>query len=126
MGVDIRQQRPYRAALASEDTDSGFFAGPPFKLQVMNHDSEKFVNMLRYAPDGSFYAPVDAGGKIFLYDGKEGSLKHEINGGEDKAHAGGIYGLSWSADSKQFITASADKTVKQWDAESNKLVKTFT
>lgn len=51
----------------------------------------------RYAPDGSLYATVDAGGKIYIYDGKEGTFKNELNGGEPKAHAGGIYGLSWCA-----------------------------
>ena len=37
---------------------------------------------------------------------------HELNGGEATAHKGGIYGCSFSADSKRIITASADKTVK--------------
>ena len=37
----------------------------------------------------------------------------------------GVYALSWSADNKRFITASADMTVKMWDAEARALVATF-
>lgn len=48
----------------------------------------------------------------FVYEGKEGTLMHELNGGEDAAHKGGIYGVSWSEDNKRLITCSADKTVK--------------
>jgi WD40 repeat protein len=39
---------------------------------------------------------------------------------------GGVYGLAWSPDGSRFITASADKTVKLWDAAANSLLTTFT
>lgn len=31
--VDIKQTRPYRLALASDDTCGSFFEGPPFKFK---------------------------------------------------------------------------------------------
>jgi WD40 repeat protein len=37
----------------------------------------------------------------------------ELNG-----HTLGVYSVSWSPDSQQLITASADKTVRLWDAAS--------
>ena len=41
------------------------------------------------------------------------------------AHAGGIYGVSWSPDGKQLLSASGDKTCKVWDVETRKVVRTF-
>ena len=41
------------------------------------------------------------------------------------AHAGGIYGVSWSPDGKQLLSASGDKTCKVWDIETRKVVRTF-
>ena len=34
--VDYRSERPFRIVTASEDTEVGFFAGPPFKLSHFN------------------------------------------------------------------------------------------
>lgn len=121
-GIDIKPCRPYRLVTAGEDTEVGFFAGPPFKRDKMIKDNAKFVNGVRYSPDGTYFVTADAGGKIFLYDGKDGSLKHEIG---PNAHSGGCYGVSWSADSKHFVSCSADKTIKIWDAEANKNTVTF-
>jgi hypothetical protein len=85
--------------------------------------------------------------KGFVYDAKEGTLLGELDAAG--AHTAGtfkqflfvfmfgsnifrffflvvgIYGASWSPDSKQIFTASADKTCKLWDAETRKLVRTF-
>ena len=123
---DIKQQRPYRLATGSEDTDVGFYQNVPFKKDHFNTEPNKYVNAVRYSPDGEFFVAADSGGKIYLYDGKEGKFVSEINGGEAQAHKGGIYGISWSSDSKRFMSASADKSVKIWDAGANKCVTTFT
>lgn len=110
--IDFKQNRPYRVVTGSEDTDVGFYQGPPFKLDHLNKDHGNFVNSVRFAPDGSFFASGGADGRAFLYDGKEGKLVAEVGGGSAPAHTAGIYAISWSPDSKRFITASADKTVK--------------
>lgn len=34
--VDYRPERPFRIVTASEDTEVGFFAGPPFKYHHLN------------------------------------------------------------------------------------------
>lgn len=47
-------------------------------------------------------------------------------GGDAGAHKSGIYGVAWSPDSTKVLTASADKTVKLWDVESNAVLTTFT
>ena len=41
----------------------------------------------------------------FLYEGKDSELIAEISDGK-AAHAGGIYGVSWSPGGKQLLSAS--------------------
>lgn len=123
--IDIKQQRPYRLVTASEDTDVGFYAGPPFKRSTMNTEAGKFVNCVRFSPDGAVYVTGDASGKCFVYDGKEGTFKHELNGGAASAHGGGVYGISFGTNPGHVMTCSADKTVKVWDVEANSLLTEF-
>mmetsp|Transcript_149122 Transcript_149122/g.211924 ORF Transcript_149122/g.211924 Transcript_149122/m.211924 type:complete len:600 (+) Transcript_149122:24-1823(+) len=123
--LDIKQQRPYRLVTAGEDCEVGFYANVPFKRQAMLTDHKKYVNCARYSPNGELFVTADAGGKAFVYDGKEGTVKGELNGGEASAHKGGIYGISWLDDSRQLLTCSADKTCRLWDVVDNKLITTF-
>ena len=109
---DFKIERPFRVVTASEDTDTGFYAGPPFKLDHLNTEHTNFVNSVRFSPDGKFYVSGGADGRAFLYDGREGKLVAEVGGGAEPAHKAGIYAVSWSPDSKRFISASADKSVK--------------
>eukprot|EP00123_Amoebidium_parasiticum_P017958 comp24046_c0_seq1/m.43132 comp24046_c0_seq1/g.43132 ORF comp24046_c0_seq1/g.43132 comp24046_c0_seq1/m.43132 type:complete len:600 (-) comp24046_c0_seq1:168-1967(-) len=113
--IDLKQSRPYRAATASEDCQSAFFQGPPFKFSHSHKDHTRFVNCVRFSPDGNFYATASSDGQVFLYDGKTGEKKGQIG---EPAHKGSVMGLAWSPDSKQLLTASADKTVKLWNIES--------
>ncbi|XP_064199929.1 WD repeat-containing protein 1 [Anguilla rostrata] len=121
--VDIKSSRPYRLATGSDDQTSAFFEGPPFKFKVMMTDHSRFVNCVRFSPDGNRYATAASDGKIFVYDGKTGDKLASLGG--EKAHEGGIYAISWSGDSSQLISASGDKTVKLWDVAGNTAVTTF-
>lgn len=40
-------------------------------------------------------------------------------------HAGPVNSVSWSADGRFYLTASDDKTLKIWDAATNKVIKTL-
>ena len=88
-------------------------------------DHNRYCQSVRYSPDGNFWASAGFDGKIFLYEGKESELICEIQEGDKNAHGGGIYALSWSGNSKSFLSCSGDKTCKIWDVETKKSTTTF-
>jgi len=53
--------------------------------------------------------------QAFVYDGKTGEKVGELG---DPAHKGGIYGVSFSSNSLEVLTVSADKTAKIWNMEN--------
>ena len=121
--VSIRQQRPLRAATASDDSSMVFLHGAPFKYQTKLGGLHKgYVYGVGFSPDGSHLVSVGADRRIQLYDGKTGEATVQLGEGE---HKGSIFGVSWAKDSKRFVTASADQTVKLWDVESGKAVQTW-
>ncbi|CAM4553817.1 unnamed protein product [Caretta caretta] len=121
--VDIKQTRPYRIVTGSDDNCGAFFEGPPFKFKFTISDHSRFVNCVRFSPDGNRFATSSADGQIFVYDGKTGERVCALGG--NKAHDGGIYAISWSPDSSHLLSASGDKTAKIWDVGANSLVSTF-
>ncbi|KAK6319597.1 hypothetical protein J4Q44_G00108080 [Coregonus suidteri] len=121
--VDIKQTRPYRLVSGSDDNCGAFFEGPPFKFKFSITDHSRFVNCVRFSPDGNRFCTAGADGQIFLYDGKTGEKIGALGG--TKAHEGGVYAVSWSPDSSQLISASGDKTVKLWDVGTSTALTTF-
>ncbi|KFO25761.1 WD repeat-containing protein 1 [Fukomys damarensis] len=147
--VDIKQSRPYRLVTGSDDNCAAFFEGPPFKFKftIGDHgrfvncvrfspdgnrfatasadgqDHGRFVNCVRFSPDGNRFATASADGQIFIYDGKTGEKVCSLGG--SKAHDGGIYAISWSPDSTHLLSASGDKSSKIWDVSANSVVSTF-
>ncbi|KNE59196.1 hypothetical protein AMAG_03519 [Allomyces macrogynus ATCC 38327] len=121
--VSIRPNRPFRAVTCSDDMTVNFYHGTPYKFTHSLSDHSRFVSTVRYSPSGAYFASGALDGKIFLYDGAAGTKVKEITA--ENAHAGGIFALSWSADSRQFITSSADATVKLWDVETSQVVTTW-
>ncbi|KAH0538118.1 hypothetical protein FGG08_005280 [Glutinoglossum americanum] len=121
--VAIRQQRPLRAATASNDTNVVFFHGAPFRFNnSLVNEHVNSIYGIEFSPDGSLLVSVGADKRIWLYDGKTGEPKGQIGEGE---HKGSIFGISWARDSKKFVTASADQTVKIWDVESGKAARSW-
>jgi len=91
-----------------------FFAGPPFKLDHSNPTHTNFVNVVRYSGSGDKVVSVGSDKKIQLYDGTTG----EPTIAATNAHEGGIYGAAFNSDGSLLVTASADKTLKVWDASN--------
>lgn len=120
---DFKQTRPYRVATGAEDNLACWFEGPPFKFKKSIKDHTRFVNCVRFSPDGNKLVTVSSDKTGFIYDGKTGDQVSKL--GSTGAHTAGIYSATWSPDSKKILTASADKTCKLWDAESGECTKTI-
>ena len=117
--VDFKPTRPLRAVVASEDNSVCYFEGPPFKWKRTLAEHERFVNAVRYAPNGERFASGGADGKLVVYEGKSGDTLWSMA----NAHAGSIYGLCWDPTSAMILTVSGDKTAKLWNVDQQALVK---
>eukprot|EP00099_Drosophila_melanogaster_P027601 NP_729891.1 flare, isoform B [Drosophila melanogaster] len=120
--ADFRPARPFRIVTGSEDNTIAVFEGPPFKFKMTKQDHSRFVQAVRYSPDGKFFASAGFDGKVFLYDGTSSELVGEFG---SPAHKGGVYALAWKPDSTQLLTCSGDKTCRLWTVESRELVSEF-
>lgn len=112
-GVAYKPSRPFRIATGSDDTKVNFFEGPPFKYVDTPKQHERFVLVVKYAPDGERFLTASSDMSLCVFEGKEGKL---LIG--QKVHKGSIFGAAWSPDSKQIFTASGDKSVKVFDAST--------
>ncbi|KAH7887030.1 WD40-repeat-containing domain protein [Phlebopus sp. FC_14] len=120
--VSIRQTRPFRAATAGDDGLIIFHQGPPFKYSLSIRTHTKFVQDVKYSPNGERFASVGSDFKVFLYDGKEGTTIAELT---DSSHKGSIMACSWNPDSSSFMTSSLDRSVKLWDIQSQRVTRTW-
>ncbi|KYQ99716.1 WD40 repeat-containing protein [Tieghemostelium lacteum] len=125
LSCDVKSSRPFRAATGAEDFQINWFEGPPFKFNKnLQGEHQRFVNCVRFSPDGNKLVTVGSDKRGVVFDGKTGDKLVELQA--DSAHTGGIYCVSWSNDNQRFLTASADKTCKVWDSTSGMCLKTFT
>uniref|UniRef100_A0A0V0G6W9 Actin-interacting protein 1 n=1 Tax=Triatoma dimidiata TaxID=72491 RepID=A0A0V0G6W9_TRIDM len=119
---DFRPARPFRIITGSEDNTIGVFEGPPFKFKMTKQDHSRFVQAVRYSPNGNLFASAGFDGKVFLYDGMSADLISEMG---SPAHKGGVYGVAWKPDGTQLLTSSGDKTCRLWDVETKTVVSEF-
>jgi len=125
LSVAYKPTRPFRIATAQEDMQCFFYAGPPFKFtHKFQGEHTRYPNLIRFSPDGEFCITVGADSKIFVLDGKSLEKVNEL--ASPDGHKGAIYSFAWSPDSKQILTASADKTAKIWNVADGSVETTFT
>ncbi|KAH3760288.1 WD40 repeat protein 2 [Pelomyxa schiedti] len=122
MACDYRPARPFKIVTGGEDAGVNFFDGPPFRFKKAFKEHTRFVNALKFSPDGSKFISASSDKKVFIFDGKTGDKLAEA----ETVHKLGVYAAAWSPDGTQFMTASADKTVIFWDAASGRPVKVLT
>ncbi|KAL7750782.1 WD40 repeat-like protein [Sorochytrium milnesiophthora] len=122
--VSVRQQRPFRAATCSDDMTVNFYHGAPYKFNMSITDHTRFVQAVKFSPDGALFATAGSDSKIFLYDGSTGAKVKELSSAEG-SHTGSVFALSWSPDSKSLMSSSGDMTVKLWDVAAAKVQTSF-
>ncbi|KAL2462834.1 transducin family protein/WD-40 repeat family protein [Forsythia ovata] len=123
----FKPTRPFRIVTCGEDFLVNFYEGPPFKFKLSHRDHLNFVNCVRFSPDGSKFITVGSDKKGLIYDAKSGEKIGELS--SEDGHSGSIYAVSWSSDSKQVLTVSADKSAKIWEISEDgngKVKKTLT
>lgn len=52
--------------------------GPPFKFKMTKAEHTRFVQSVRYSPNGEQFATGGFDGKVFIYDGKSSDLVGEL------------------------------------------------
>lgn len=119
---DFRPSRPFRIVTGSEDNTIAVFEGPPFKFKMTKTDHTRFVQAVRYSPNGSHFASAGFDGKVFIYDGTSSELVGEVG---NPAHKGGVYAVAWKPDGTQLLTCSGDKTCKLWDVATRQMISEF-
>lgn len=81
-------------------------------VRVFNGHTD-FISALECSPSGKILASADGGGSIILWDLKKGTQIKRCRG-----HGkGGIWSLSFSAESTVLTSSGADGTVRVWDVE---------
>ena len=119
---DFKPTRPFRVITGSEDNFVGIYEGPPFKFKHQLEDHTRFVQAVRFAPNGDLFASAGFDGKLFLYNSKDYTKVGEFG---SPAHGGGIYAIAWSPDGSRLLSCSGDKTCKIWDPSTLSLVSEF-
>uniref|UniRef100_A0A1I7UWL3 Actin-interacting protein 1 n=1 Tax=Caenorhabditis tropicalis TaxID=1561998 RepID=A0A1I7UWL3_9PELO len=123
--VDFKPTRPFRIVSGSDDNSVAIFEGPPFKFKTIFYHHSKFVQSVRYSPDGSLFASAGSDGLVVLYNGVDGEKVGVLEDAKGVAHSGTIFAVAFSPDGSRIATASADKTVKIWDVSSRTLERTI-
>lgn len=95
---DFRPARPFKIIAGSEDNSVTIFegicyfsfqsspplettrytTGPPFKWKMTKTEHLRYVQSVRYSPNGDHFATGGFDGKVFIYDGKTSDLIGEL------------------------------------------------
>lgn len=125
--VDFKPNRPFRAIVGSEDNSVCYFEGPPFKWKKTIEEHDRFVNVVRFSPNGEQFASGGADGKLIIFDSRNAEKLFEINGTgpQEQAHSGSIYSLCWDPTSQMILTVSGDKSARIWHVEEKTMLKEY-
>ena len=65
---DLRPCRPFRAVTCSDDKAVSFFTGAPYKFSSSFKEHTRFVNSVKYSPNGELFASAGSDGKVIIED----------------------------------------------------------
>ena len=85
--------------------------------QFQAHQKDFSVNVVAYSPDGNYLLSGSRDAHLNIFSTDDYSLIKSI-----PAHNYAIYDIAFHSSQKVFATASRDKTIKLWDAETFELM----
>lgn len=88
---DFRQSRPFKLVTGGEDFLVNFYAGPPFKFTLSIKKHTRFVNCVRFSPDGSVFVTASSDGNAYFFDGKTAQEVGQLD--KTGGHKGTIYSV---------------------------------
>lgn len=124
---DLKDKRPIPPL--EERTSDGFFPSLPKKSPLVIGIATSFAAVLALTA-GSYYflrspgsvpevkTPVAIPSKNLV--GEENPLKTTLTG-----HSEGVWAVALSSDGKTLVSGSADKTIKVWNLDTEKLIRTL-
>jgi WD40 repeat protein len=95
---------------------------------VRNFAHPALVDCVAFDPAGKLLATGCHDGLLRIFDIEKNAPIKSINAHlqtQPEARGNPIYVVAWTADGKQVLTASYDKSLKLWDAASGNLVREF-
>jgi WD40 repeat protein len=87
----------------------------------------RWTNAVAFAPGGAVYAASDWDGRVTLHDAGSRAVVRELvrDPQTGRAHAGPTWRVAWSRDGRRLATASWDRTVRVWSADTGELIRTI-
>ena len=62
--IDLKQSRPFRVVTAGEDNLMCWYEGPPFRFKREIKEHNRFVNAVRFSPNGERACSGSADGTV--------------------------------------------------------------
>lgn len=108
------------ACTGSDDFSVALFSGSPMGLQKTLNDHSNFVQQVAFSPSGKRLVSVGSDKKIVVhnFDDKSGISDNAVK--LEACHEGSIFGVAW-IDDDSLVTCSADKTIKFWQLQEDKI-----
>lgn len=94
----------------------GVLAAPELRLRWEARLGDHLIDAA-FSPDGRWLAAAEIGGPIAVFDAEHGEVRLRLAG-----HEGGVFSLSWRADSHMLASGGQDGKLRLWSMPDGRLV----